>query len=155
MRSTTLLCCAAAGLLAAPAARADVKPHALFGDGMVLQRGVTVPVWGTADPGEAITVGLALKNMGFGAKLTAGADGSWRVNRPAIRPEQAGGPYPLTIAGKNTVEIKDVYVGEVWVCSGQSNMEWSVNNCAEPAKVKEASANPSTRTSSSRRRPRA
>src|SRR5205814_111068 len=107
--------------LAGPAARADVKPHPLFSDHAVLQRGKPIPVWGTADPGEEVTVMLQSPQAGAMATAKAGADGAWTVKLPE---QTAGGPYELTIRGKNTVTLKDVLVGEVWVASGQSNMEW-------------------------------
>ncbi len=109
-------------LLVPAAARADVKPHALISEGMVLQQKTDAKVWGKADPGEAVTVTFRDQ------KETAKADekGNWLV---MLKAGEAGGPFAMTIAGKNTVEYKDVLVGEVWVCSGQSNMEWSVNGC--------------------------
>ncbi|HEY5285220.1 MAG TPA: hypothetical protein VIM14_20670, partial [Polyangia bacterium] len=99
-----------------PFARAAVKPNPLFADHAVLQQGLTVPVWGTADPGEAVTVEIA----GQTVSTTTGADGKWRVLLASM---PAGGPFTLTIAGKNKVVLDDILVGEVWVASGQSNME--------------------------------
>src|SRR5690242_1853461 len=100
----------------APAARAEVKPHGLFTDGAVLQRDMRVPVWGTARDGEKVTVSIA------GQKATTTAEGGrWMVHLKSMK---AGGPYTLKIAGDNTVEIHDVLVGEVYIASGQSNMEW-------------------------------
>ena len=75
-----------------------------------------MPVWGTADPGEAVTVAIA----GQSVSATAGADGKWLVH---LAPMKAGGPHTLTISGKNKIVLSDVLVGEVWVCGGQSNME--------------------------------
>jgi sialate O-acetylesterase len=103
-------------------ARADVQPHPLIASGMVLQRGVACPLWGTADPGEKIAWKLALGDKNHEGEATAGQDGAWQVKLPVL--EKAGGPFTLTLEGKNKLELKDVYVGEVWVCSGQSNMEW-------------------------------
>jgi sialate O-acetylesterase len=126
-RLWTALAVAAAAWLC-PALRADVTPHALFSDGMVLQQGVKCPVWGTADAGEEITVVLVTladkdKAAGLEVKGLTDEHGKWRVDLPESK---AGGPYTLTIKGKNTRTLKDVYVGEVWVCSGQSNMEQRV-----------------------------
>ncbi|MFO0799946.1 MAG: sialate O-acetylesterase [Gemmataceae bacterium] len=104
----------------APAARADVTPHPLFTDHMVLQRDTDVPVWGLAEPGEEVTVSLG----GATAKATADKDGKWLAKLP---PQKAGTGHTLGIKGKSSVELKNVAVGDVWVCSGQSNMEWSVN----------------------------
>jgi sialate O-acetylesterase len=100
---------------------ADVTMPALFSDHMVLQRDMNVPIWGWAEPGEKVTV--TLPNQ----KLTAESDGTgrWQVTTP---PLAAGGAFMLIIEGENRLKIKDVQVGEVWLCSGQSNMEWSVSN---------------------------
>lgn len=106
---------AAAGLLLALRVAADVTPAALFSDHAVLQQGLPLPVWGTADEGERVVVELA------GQKAEAMATGGkWRVTLP---PLAAGGPHTLTITGKNRVTVTDILIGEVWLCSGQSNME--------------------------------
>jgi sialate O-acetylesterase len=106
---------------------ADVKPHPLFSDDMVLQRGGECPVWGTADPGEPVTVKLVRQsNSGVemsSVSTTADKDGKWRANVDAIKP---GTGCTLTIKGKNEIVFKNVAVGDVWICSGQSNMEWTV-----------------------------
>ncbi len=101
-------------------ALADVKMPAIFGDHMVLQQELALPVWGTAEPGEAVTVTLD----GHSARATAGADGKWAVKLPRMKPNAEG--VTMTVAGKNTVTISDVLIGEVWVCSGQSNMEFGL-----------------------------
>ena len=98
------------------AAHAAVIPHPLFADHGVLQQGAQVPVWGTADPGEAVTVAIAKQTV----STAAGADGKWLVH---LAPMKAGGPFILTIAGTNRIVLTDILVGEVWVASGQSNME--------------------------------
>ena len=95
--------------------RADVTPAALFCDHAVLQQGMPLPIWGTATDGETVTVTLAGQTASTIAK-----DGRWLVR---LAPVTAGGPYQLVIAGRNRVECNDVLVGEVWLCSGQSNME--------------------------------
>jgi sialate O-acetylesterase len=121
-----------------PAARAEVKPHPLFSDGMVLQQGKDCPIWGTADPGEEFSVILDLGGGKVGSGgIRADQDGNWRYNLNKVK---AGGPYTLHI-GK--VTIKDVYVGEVWVCSGQSNMEWPLARTANAKEAIANSANPS------------
>ena len=98
-------------------ARADVRLPGIFGDHMVLQQEATLPVWGWANPQEKLTVTFGDKK----AETTAGADGKWRIDFPAL---PAGTPAgTLTVAGTNTITLNDVLVGEVWVCSGQSNME--------------------------------
>src|SRR5262249_1009388 len=135
--------CFALALMACwvPAVRAEVKPHPLFGDGMVLQQGVSCPIWGTAGPGEEVTVEIATSRVWekFGQK--ADDRGEWRSDLPA-KAMNAGGPYTMTI-GKTT--FKEVYVGEVWIASGQSNMEWSVNASETPAEIKANSKIPKVR----------
>jgi sialate O-acetylesterase len=134
---------AALAYLPGPSARADVKPHPLISDGMVLQRGMKCPVWGTADPGEEITWSLPGQQEGTGGGgARADQDGKWRIDLPPLK---AGGPYTLTLKGKNTVTIKDVYVGEVWVASGQSNMEWPLAASATAREDIASSANPKIR----------
>jgi sialate O-acetylesterase len=128
--------------LLCPALRADVKPHALFSDGMVLQQKVKCPIWGTADPGEMISITLAGERKGQKTTVTAGQDGTFRAD---FGPEEAGGPYTLTMKGKNTVTVKDVYFGEVWVASGQSNMWWPINSSETPDKIKKAANHPMIR----------
>ena len=103
------------------AARADVKLANLFSKSAVLQQGTNVPVWGTAAPGEAVTVTVA----GQTAAATADANGKWVAKLPALT---AGGPHELVAKGKNEVKVPDVMIGEVWIASGQSNMEWAVRN---------------------------
>ena len=96
-------------------ARADVAPASLFCDHAVLQQGMPIPVWGTADDGEKVTVELAGQTAS-----TVARKGKWSVR---LEPLSTGGPHVLTITGKNRVEISDVLIGEVWICGGQSNME--------------------------------
>jgi sialate O-acetylesterase len=98
-----------------PATRADITPAVLFADHAVLQQGREIPVWGTASNGERVTVEFAGQKLATTAK-----DGRWLVR---LRPVPAGGPYSLTISGQNRITRSDVLVGEVWICSGQSNME--------------------------------
>jgi sialate O-acetylesterase len=101
--------------------RADVKPAALFGDHMVLQQGMSVPVWGWADPGEQVTVSIA----GQRQSATAGADRKWMVHLTNLR--ASSDPIEMSIAGKNTIRIVDILLGEVWLGSGQSNMDFVVS----------------------------
>jgi sialate O-acetylesterase len=100
-------------------ALADVRLPNVFSDNMVLQRDKAIKVWGWAGPGEKVKVILS----GKAAETTAGAYGEWKVELPAMK---AGGPHELTVTGKNTVKITNILVGEVWVCSGQSNMEFEL-----------------------------
>ena len=115
-------------------ARADVRLPALFSDNMVLQQNQRVPVWGWADEGEEVKMSFRGKTAKAKAK-----DGKWRVN--LSRPS-AGGPDNLVVEGKNRLELKNVLVGEVWVCSGQSNMEWPLKASVESTNAIAASANP-------------
>lgn len=117
-----------------PAVRAEVRLPALFSDHALLQQGRRIPVWGWAAPGERVTVDFA----GRRAATTAGADGQWRVNLPAFR---AGGPYDLRVTGRNTLIRTNVLVGEVWVASGQSNMEWPMRLTENPGPAIEAGYN--------------
>lgn len=107
---------------------ADLKLGSILGDGMVLQRGAKAPVFGTAVPGSDVTVTFRGKTHA----AVADAAGAWRAD---VVPGEAGGPFPMTIAGKATLQLKEVYVGEVWVCSGQSNMRWGVNYAQDAAKL--------------------
>ena len=135
MKRRILAAVAAAVCIAAPQARADVKPHALFSDGMVLQRGVDCPIWGTADPGEKVSWRFSWGSEGIvGHSKIAGEDGKWKLTIPK-KDLKVGGPFTLTITGKNVVSIQDVYVGEVWICSGQSNMEWPLSATATGAEA--------------------
>ena len=103
---------------------AEVKPNVLFSDGAVLQRGQNVPVWGTANDGEKVTVEFA----GQTATTTA-QGGKWKVE---LKPLKAGGPFSMKISGDNEVTVNNLLVGEVWVASGQSNMEWTLNVSFQP-----------------------
>lgn len=146
MRSLRALLLAAAAAGLATAARADVKPHPLFTDNMVLQQGGTVTVWGMADPGEEVQVSLeqrtANSGSAAGTSATADKDGNWKAKIPTPK---AGTWFTLTLKGKNTVTFNNVAVGEVWVASGQSNMEWSVNNSSNPEATRAAATNPNLR----------
>jgi sialate O-acetylesterase len=131
------------GLIVAGSASAEVKPHPLFTDNMVLQRDVEVPVWGLADPDEEITVTLSKSGSGTAVRTKADDKGYWSVRLPK---SSAGTDFTLLVESKaNKVELKNVAIGDVWVCSGQSNMEWSVNASAEPASVKAGANNANLR----------
>ncbi len=104
--------------------RAEVRLPAIFGSHMVLQQNQRDRVWGWADPGEEVVISIA------GQRLSTRADskGAWQVE---LEPMPAGGPHTLTVRGSNEVRCEDVLVGEVWVCSGQSNMEWPVRSAKD------------------------
>jgi sialate O-acetylesterase len=107
-----------AALACAASALADITPASLFQDHAVLQRDKPVPVWGTADAGENVTVTFGAQAL----TTVAGPDGRWSVTLAPL-PASAT-PATLTLKGKNTVVLNDIVVGEVWLASGQSNMEW-------------------------------
>ena len=124
--------------IAAPA-RADVSLNNMFGDHMVLQQGIKNKVWGKADPGEAVTVTLGSQTH----STTAAADGMWHVLLDPVK--EYGGPHTLTVKGKNTITFNDVLIGEVWVCAGQSNMQWGINNTNDADLEKAAAKFPNIR----------
>ncbi len=102
-------------------APAAVRLPNIFSDHMVLQRDKAVKVWGWAAPGESVKVELAGKSTG----ALADATGEWKATLPAL---PAGGPHELLVTGTNTLKVSDILVGEVWVCSGQSNMEFELKH---------------------------
>ena len=99
--------------------RAEVKLPRVISNNMVLQQGMRVAIWGWAAPQESVKVSFRDQR----ATTTASAEGRWRIQ---LSPLNAGGPDDLVVSGKNTIRVKNVLVGEVWVCSGQSNMEMHV-----------------------------
>lgn len=115
-------------------ANAKVALNKLFSDGAVLQRQQAIPVWGTANPSEKVTVTLGK----FKAKTTvANKNGHWRVSLDSA---EAGGPYDLIVTGDNTIKVRDVLVGEVWLCVGQSNMMFPLHE-SHDGKAQMAKAN--------------
>ena len=134
-------------------ATAQVRLPRLVSDGMVLQREQPVRIWGWAKPGENVAVAFQGKTY----RATTGADGHWRVALPAMK---AGGPYDMSIKASNELSVKNVLVGDVWLCSGQSNMETPMSRLRDkfPEVIAQA-ANPRIRQfevpmSSSLQRPR-
>jgi sialate O-acetylesterase len=129
-------------VFSALATRAEVRLHNLFTDHMVLQQGATVPIWGWAEDGERVTVEFA------GQKVSATAkNGRWMVKLKNLKP---GAPGTLKVSsthdGRNTViQVNDVLVGEVWLASGQSNMEWSLIKSFNPTNDITSSANANIR----------
>jgi sialate O-acetylesterase len=116
------LCCALISCCAA--ATAAVRLPALIGDHMVLQRGRPVPIWGWAEKGEEVTVSIAGQTLA----TKAGDDGRWKV---VLAKLDVGQPLEMTVKGSfgTVIPLKNILVGEVWVCSGQSNMEMAVSKC--------------------------
>ena len=118
-------------LLLVGIARADAAEesqpflHPLFTDHVVLQRGVPIPVWGWTTPGATVTVTLHQQT----ATATAGANGKWLARLPEA---EAGGPYELEVVGPGSATVHDVLIGDVWICSGQSNMEMGIQQVNNP-----------------------
>lgn len=108
---------------------ADVRLPPLFTSNMVLQRGRPICVWGKAEPGEAVKVSI---DDGSSAVATANDRGEWQVGLP---PLEAGENLRIRVDGKNTIVLENVIVGDVWLCSGQSNMAWPLNACGSKSDV--------------------
>ena len=100
---------------------AEVRLPAIFGDHMVLQQRSAITVWGWAQPGEKVSVNADW--AWFEKSTRTDRDGNWSVR---LRTPGAGGPHSLTISGQNTIALHDVLIGEVWICSGQSNMDFTM-----------------------------
>ena len=111
-------CCVSSGLVRQ--VHADVKLPNVFSDHMVLQQGQENRIWGTATAGESISISIADKSI----ETKADAKGYWETKLPSMK--ASSNPIKLTIKGSSVVEINDILVGEVWICSGQSNMQWTV-----------------------------
>ena len=113
-------------------ARGDVRLAAVFADHAVLQRDVPLPIWGWAEPGEQVTVTLGVATE----RATAGGDGRWQGSLP---PQPASRtPLEMVVQGGNRLEVRDLLLGDVWLCGGQSNMEWSLGACGAPDDVRAA-----------------
>src|ERR1051326_5375117 len=112
--------------------RAEVKPNALISEGAVLQQKIRAPIWGTAKDGEKVTVEFQKQKV-----ATIATNGQWKV---VLKPLRVGGPYTLKITGDNALVYTNILVGEVWICSGQSNMQMGLGGC-EGAKETIAQAN--------------
>ncbi len=110
-----------------PEAQAEVRLPKVFGSHMVMQQSQPLTVWGWAQPGETVEVRLDKETK----KTQANDKGEWKV---VLTPQKAGGPYTLTASGSSTVIFEDVLVGEVWLCSGQSNMEMGIKSCRDADK---------------------
>lgn len=119
-------------------AQADVRLPQVFGSHMVLQRDKPIIIWGWANPGETVIVQLGPERQSARANMR----GEWKVALPAMA---AGGPFTLTVSGSSTVKYEDVMVGEVWLCSGQSNMEFGMNMVTNSAKEIAAADHPGIR----------
>jgi len=130
------VCLLAATVCLCPSsAEADVTVPKVFGTNMVMQRDIALPVWGFADAGEKVTVRIGKCEK----TATANAEGNWKVTLPAMKCSTKAAS--MTVSGKgNKIELTNILIGEVWVCSGQSNMQWSIKRSAN-AKEEIAAAN--------------
>ena len=118
MKKTTLFLLALFG--ACLSSNADVKLPSVIGSNMVLQREMPVPIWGWADPGESVTVSFGEETK----SVEADGKGKWMVKLSPLKAKEK--PRKMTVKGKNEITLDNILVGEVWICSGQSNMEWSI-----------------------------
>jgi sialate O-acetylesterase len=115
-------------VLAAPA-MAETRMPAIFGEGMVLQHGKPLPIWGWDTPGKTVTVQLGRTK----AETTTGPDGRWSVTLPAR--EVSKDPLTLAATGSNALSFENILVGDVWICSGQSNMDWALHSSDAAADI--------------------
>ncbi|QDT13260.1 sialate O-acetylesterase [Planctomycetes bacterium K23_9] len=115
------------GAFSTTTSQAEVRLPGFFGDSMVLQQQKELPIWGWADSGEKVTVSLGDET----GTTTADDQGKWRVVLAARNASHQ--PVVLSVRGTNTIELKDILIGEVWLCSGQSNMEWTVRSSSNAA----------------------
>jgi sialate O-acetylesterase len=125
-------------LVCAASARADVSLPKVLGDHMVIQQNQPATIWGWAEAGEKVVVEMGESR----GETKANADGKWSLK---IDPPAAGGPYEIHVVGANTIKLTDVLVGEVWICSGQSNMGWPVNRALNPKEEIAAAKYPNIR----------
>ena len=117
---------------------ADVTLPRIFSSNMVLQQGIEIPVWGWASSGERVTVTLGKSTV----NVRTGRDGKWKVKLPGF---DYGGPYTMTVSGRNKIVFDNVMIGEVWIASGQSNMEWQLSQSKNAEEEIAAAAYPNIR----------
>ena len=116
-----------------------IRLPAVINANMVLQRDMQVPIWGWGDAGEKVTVSFA----GQSKSTTVGKDGKWMVTLNKLKANAK--PTILSVKGKNEIKLENILVGEVWICSGQSNMEWKVTQCSNAKEEIAAANNPNIR----------
>jgi sialate O-acetylesterase len=117
----------------APNSRAEVRLPKVFSDHMVIQRERPIHIWGLADPGEQVAVQLQRQH----ASAVADEVGRWSIY---LEPMEAGGPYTLSVQGKNVIQLNDILLGDIWIASGQSNMEMPLSGFPPQAYVQDAAA---------------
>jgi len=120
------------GLCLATSANADVRLHRVFTDHMILQRDTAAPVWGWADPGEKVSVQFGGQNV----SAVTDEKGKWSVKLVPMKANTT--PQALVVIGKNRIELTDIVVGDVWLCSGQSNMDFRLGGCNAPQDIETA-----------------
>jgi sialate O-acetylesterase len=126
-------------LLSASVARAEVKLHGLFTDNGIFQRGVKVQIWGTTDKADEVTV-----KFGHQTVTASPIDGKWKAELAAMEADAT--PREITVSqGKETLTRKNIVVGDIWICGGQSNMEWEVRQCDGADEAAASGANPQIR----------
>jgi len=113
---------------------ADIKLPGIIADNMILQRNMSNKIWGWADSGEKITI--VINNQSY--KTTSDASGKWLIK---LNPSEAGGPFTMQVSGKNSIIINNILFGDVWICSGQSNMEWKMKWLGDTYKIEIETAN--------------
>ncbi len=138
-RRFAIPCLAALTLLTVIRVHADVRLPHIIGSNMIIQRDAPIPIWGWAEPGENVDCELGQEK----ATATANADGRWSVQFAAL--PAGGGPLELSVRGHNTLKLTGILVGEVWLCSGQSNMEMGVGMCKDGKQEMAAANNPNIR----------
>lgn len=127
MRFATILPAASVALATLCSLQAEVSLAPIFTDHAVLQRDQSIPVWGWSDPGEAVTVNLSDQSV----KTTGDENGEWRIKLPPQSANARG--QTLTVSGTNKIQLHDILIGDVWLCGGQSNMEWVIRNSRDAA----------------------
>lgn len=141
MLSRSLLVAGLVGVLLPATSRAEVKTHPIFSPNMVLQRDQPITVWGTADPQEEVTVLLQIQSASSGeiksTNAFADAKGNWSVSLPAQPASKPGDKVSLKI---NKTTLDNVLIGDVWLCSGQSNMEWRISQLPKDDQAKKVAA---------------
>ncbi|MEO5984018.1 MAG: sialate O-acetylesterase, partial [Ferruginibacter sp.] len=133
--NTRIICCFLGAVFFSATVFGDVKLPSIFSDKLVLQQRASVAIWGWAYPGEQISIRGSWSEKS--ATIIADEKGNWKGK---LQTPAAGGPYSIEITGKNSIELKDVLIGEVWICSGQSNMVFKLR-ASEHAKAEIAVAN--------------
>ena len=135
MKKISLLLFISALIFTSPS-HAEISLPSVFGDHMVLQRNSEVAIWGWGDPGEEIRITGSWNSIDT-VTTTAQNNSYWKAD---LKTGEAGGPYRVSITGSSKITLENVMLGEVWICSGQSNMEWSFNHKIKDGDLEAANA---------------